>query len=159
MTASGGSPAGPDVGFVVVGPLVFVVPLVAVEAGADEVALVDFDRALGINPRYGWAYQERGIVHLTRTDFTAAAAVAFDEQGFLYAVDLLKHDVKVFTVHGEFVARFGGWFSPETRGRSPGELLYPTDIAVDPAGPIYVAERYGQRVQVFQREPLPAPQR
>lgn len=88
-------------------------------------------------------------------NFTAPIAVAFDERGYLYAVDLLRHDVKVFTPSGRFVARFGGWFSPETRGRAPGELLYPIDIAIAPGGPIFVAERFGHRVQVFVRRPLP----
>ena len=90
-------------------------------------------------------------------NFTSAAALAFDERGFLYAVDLLKHDVKVFTPAGRMVARFGGWFSPQTRGRAPGELLYPADIAVAPDGPIWVAERFGQRVQLFARRPLSKP--
>lgn len=89
-------------------------------------------------------------------DFTAPSAVAFDERGFLYGVDLLRHDVKVFTVKGEFVEHFGGWSTPETRGRGPGELLYPVDIAIDPQGPIYVAERYGGRVQAFGRRLRPA---
>lgn len=88
-------------------------------------------------------------------NFTAPIAVDFDERGFLYAVDLLRHDVKVFTPAGRFLARFGGWFSPETRGRAPGELLYPMDIAIAPGGRIHVAERFGQRVQVFARKPLP----
>lgn len=86
-------------------------------------------------------------------NFTAAIAIEFDEHGFLYAVDLLRHDVKVFTPAGKMVARFGGWFSPETRGRAPGELLYPADIAIAPDGPIWVAERFGQRVQLFARKP------
>jgi sugar lactone lactonase YvrE len=87
-------------------------------------------------------------------NFTAAIALTFDERGFLYAVDLLRHDVKVFTPAGKMVARFGGWFSPETRGRAPGELLYPADIAIDPEGAIWVAERFGHRVQMFARRPL-----
>lgn len=84
-------------------------------------------------------------------NFTSPIAVAFDESGYLYVVDLLRHDVKVFTPDGRFVSRFGGWFSPETRGRAPGELLYPSDVAIAPGGPIFVAERFGQRVQVFVR--------
>ncbi len=90
-------------------------------------------------------------------DFTAPIALAFDEQGFLYALDLLRHDVKVFSASGDFVYHFGGWFAPETRGHAPGELLYPADIAIDPQGTIYIAERYGQRVQAFTRKPKPAP--
>lgn len=89
-------------------------------------------------------------------NFTAAIALTFDESGFLYVVDLLRHDVKVFTPAGRMVTRFGGWFSPETRGRAPGELLYPADITVVPDGPIWVAERFGQRVQKFQRKRVDA---
>jgi DNA-binding beta-propeller fold protein YncE len=89
-------------------------------------------------------------------NFTAAAAVAFDEHGFLFAVDSLRHDVKIFTPSGAFVGRFGGWFSPQTRGRAPGEMRYPSDVAIAPGGPILVAERFGHRVQVFRRKPLGA---
>ncbi|MBI5432988.1 MAG: NHL repeat-containing protein [Planctomycetes bacterium] len=92
-------------------------------------------------------------------NFTAAIALEFDENGFLFIVDLLRHDVKVFMPAGKMLSRFGGWFTPETRGHAPGELLYPTDIAIAPDGPIWVAERYGQRVQVFLRKPLAERQR
>ncbi|MBK7876249.1 MAG: hypothetical protein IPJ77_10910 [Planctomycetes bacterium] len=102
------------------------------------------------------AFGERDIGLM---NFTAPAAVAWDEQGFLYALDLLRHDVKVFTAKGEFVHHFGGWSTPETRGRAPGELLYPADIAIDPKGPIYIAERFGQRVQAFVRKPKPEPEK
>lgn len=102
------------------------------------------------------AFGERDIGLM---NFTAPIAVTFDEQGFLYGVDLLRHDVKVFTAKGEFVHHFGGWSTPETRGHAPGEMLYPTDIAIDPKGPIYVAERFGQRVQAFARKPKVEPAR
>ncbi len=88
---------------------------------------------------------------------TAPSAVAWDEKGFLYGLDLLRHDVKVFTAKGEFVYHFGGWSTPETRGRAPGEMLYPMDLCVDPEGPIYVAERFGGRVQAFTRKLKPEP--
>lgn len=85
-------------------------------------------------------------------NFTAPQAAAFDEDGYLYVVDLLRHDVKIFDVKGDFQGVFGGWFRPETRGRSPGEMLYPTGIAVAPGGYVYVSERFGRRVQLFARE-------
>jgi DNA-binding beta-propeller fold protein YncE len=89
------------------------------------------------------------------SDFTSPSGVAFDEFENLFAVDLLRHDVKVFTPAGGFLAHFGGWFTPETRGRAAGELLYPTDVEIVPGGPIFVAERFGQRVQIFERKPRP----
>ncbi len=95
------------------------------------------------------AFGERDIGLM---NFTAPSAVAWDEKGFLYGLDLLRHDVKVFTAKGEFVYHFGGWSTPETRGRAPGEMLYPMDLCVDPEGPIYIAERFGGRVQAFTRK-------
>lgn len=91
------------------------------------------------------------------SDFTSAVGVAFDEHEYLFAVDMLRHDVKVFTADGRFMAHFGGWFAPETRGRAPGELLYPVDIEVAAEGPIFIAERFGQRVQIFDRKPTTPP--
>ncbi len=85
-------------------------------------------------------------------NFTAPVAAAFDEEGFLFVVDLLRHDVKIYDSQGRFRSYFGGWFSPETAGRGPGEMLYPCDIAIDPEGDrVYVAERFGGRVQIFRR--------
>ena len=85
------------------------------------------------------------------SNFTAPVAAAFDGDGYLYVVDLLRHDVKVFDQRGGFRARFGGWSNPATRGRGPGELLYPNSIAITPDGAIFVSERYGNRVQLFGR--------
>jgi hypothetical protein len=98
------------------------------------------------------AFGEHGV---GMQDFTAPIAIAFDEDGFLYAADLLRHDVKIYTAKGEFLGRFGGWNSLKTRGRGPGELSYPAAVACAPGGRIFVAERFGQRVQVFERRPLP----
>lgn len=88
---------------------------------------------------------------IAREDFTAPVAVEFDEQGRLFVVDMLRHDVKIFDADGTFTGQFGGWYSPESRGSRPGEMLYPTDIAIAPGGLVYVAERFGNRVQIFER--------
>lgn len=90
---------------------------------------------------------------IAREDFTAPVAVEFDEQGRLFVVDMLRHDVKIYDADGTFTGQFGGWFSPESRGSRPGEMLYPTDIAIAPGGLVYVAERFGNRVQIFRRTP------
>jgi sugar lactone lactonase YvrE len=90
---------------------------------------------------------------IAREDFSAPVSIEFDEDGRLFVVDMLRHDVKVFDVDGAFTGQFGGWYSPESRGARPGEMLYPTDIAIAPGGLVYVAERFGNRVQLFRREP------
>lgn len=88
-----------------------------------------------------------------RDSFTAPFDVDFDEDGFLYVVDMLRHEVKVFDVKGQFLAQFGGWFSANSGGRAPGEMLYPTSLAIAPGGLLYVSERFGMRVQLFKRLP------
>lgn len=87
--------------------------------------------------------------------FAAPMAVEFDEYGYLFVVDMLRHDIKIFDREGRFCGRFGGWFGPYTGGRNPGEMLYPVDVAIAPQGAIYVAERFGNRVQLFSREARP----
>ena len=93
-----------------------------------------------------------GARDIAREDFTAPVAIEFDEDGRLFVVDMLRHDVKIFGPDGVFLGQFGGWFGPEGMGRRPGEMLYPTDIAIAPGGLIYVVERYGNRVQLFRRQ-------
>ena len=94
-----------------------------------------------------------GARDIAREDFTAPVAIEFDEEGRLFVVDMLRHDVKIFGADGVFLGQFGGWFGPEGMGRRPGEMLYPTDIAIAPGGLVYVVERYGNRVQLFRRRP------
>ena len=86
-------------------------------------------------------------------NFTSSNACGFDQDGYLFVVDMLRHNVKIFEPSGAFRGFFGGWFSPETRGRGAGEMRYPTAIAFAPDGRVFVAERFGQRVQIFRRRP------
>jgi sugar lactone lactonase YvrE len=92
-------------------------------------------------------------------NFTSPVSVRFDDQGLLYVVDMLRHEVKVFDGTGRILHQFGGWFSPATRGHGPGEMLYPSDVAIAPGGRVFVAERFGARVQLFERAPRPANER
>lgn len=86
-------------------------------------------------------------------NFTSSNACGFDGEGYLFVVDMLRHNVKIFEPSGAFRGFFGGWFSPETRGLTPGEMRYPTGIAFAPDGRVFVAERFGHRVQVFRPRP------
>ena len=90
-------------------------------------------------------------------NFTGPIACGFDGEGYLFVVDLLRHDVKIFEPSGAFRGFFGGWFGPQTRGRGPGEMRYPNAIAFGPQGRVWVAERFGRRVQVFHRRPRGEP--
>lgn len=95
-----------------------------------------------------------GLRDISAQGFAAPIAVAFDERDFLYVADLLRHNVKIFDVLGRFQEVFGGWIAPEfggRNGRAPGEMLYPTSVAVQPGGLVFVSERFGRRIQVFRR--------
>lgn len=63
--------------------------------------------------------------------------------GQLYVTDLTNHQVVVMDPSGRELRRFG------TPGRGPGQLSYPTGIALDANGAIYVSEALNARVQKF----------
>ncbi len=64
--------------------------------------------------------------------------------GNVYIADTHYARVAVYTPEGKFLKDWG------TFGREPGQFIYPTDVAFDKAGNIYVSE-YGDndRIQVF----------
>jgi hypothetical protein len=64
--------------------------------------------------------------------------------GNLYVPDTHYHRVIVYKPNGAKIREFGG------RGTAPGQFIYPTDIAFDKRGYMYIAE-YGDndRIQVF----------
>lgn len=69
-----------------------------------------------------------------------------DHWDWLYVVDAVAHDVKVYDVSGyfpEFLFTFGG------PGMDKGLFNYPNDIFVDLSGRLYIADRENNRVQVW----------
>ncbi|HET7453838.1 MAG TPA: hypothetical protein VFL12_13910, partial [Thermoanaerobaculia bacterium] len=54
------------------------------------------------------------------------------------------HEIKLFDREGKFIDRFGGL------GARLGQVAFPSAVAVDAQGRIYVAERGNNRVQVFE---------
>lgn len=67
--------------------------------------------------------------------------------GNLYVPDTHYHRIIVYTPDGQEVRRWG------SEGRGPGQFIFPTDIAFDAQGHIYVSE-YGDndRIQVFDKD-------
>ena len=97
-------------------------------------------------------------------DSVRQKVVAFDSQGkFLFAMDQTltrptglavsgeklfvadsaSHRIAVFSLNGEFVSQFG------QRGEAPGELNFPTHLAVDAQGHLLVTDSLNSRIQVF----------
>lgn len=64
--------------------------------------------------------------------------------GNLYVADTHYFRVMVYSPRGQYLRQWGSY------GNAPGQFIFPTDVAFDPQGNIYVAE-YGDndRIQVF----------
>ena len=58
---------------------------------------------------------------------------------------IYPYRVQIFDVNGVFVSSFGSY------GQAPGELDCVSGIAVNTMGQIIVADRYNNRIQVFDR--------
>ncbi len=70
--------------------------------------------------------------------------VSVGPDGNVYIPDTHYHRVMVYSRDGKLIRQWG------TKGKGPGEFIYPTDVAFDSRGRIFVSE-YGEndRVQVF----------
>ncbi len=75
--------------------------------------------------------------------------IAVDSKGRVIVADTLRQDIKVFSQDGKLLLRFGGF------GNRLGQVAYPVDISIDPSDRIYVVEKVGRRVQVFQEVEIP----
>jgi DNA-binding beta-propeller fold protein YncE len=148
--------------------------LVVTDTGANTVCLLDLARKkwLRFTEAGGVKFQSPvAAVHHDKIFYVAdtglGKVLAFDEKGralfeitnslarpaglallddHLLVVDSELHEVLVYGLHGELVSTFG------RRGLQPGEFNFPTHIAVDQRGQIYVTDSLNSRIQVFTRE-------
>lgn len=75
------------------------------------------------------------------------AGIAIDsERNRLYVVDVTAHNVKAYSLGGEFLFEFG------KRGSGDGELNFPTNVAVDESGRLYVVDSMNNRIVIFDDE-------
>ncbi|MCE7984073.1 MAG: hypothetical protein DYG89_23105 [Caldilinea sp. CFX5] len=77
------------------------------------------------------------------THFNSPEGVGVDAN-FIYVADSQNHRVQIFQrTTRSYVGTFG------TRGTGTNQFDYPTDVAIDSAGRIYVADAWNRRVQQF----------
>ncbi len=78
------------------------------------------------------------------SDFAMPGDLCLDSRGDIWIVDAFKHEIKHFNRQGGFLGRYG------RKGRAPGEFFFPIDIAFIPPKGLYVLEKAGKRIQVFE---------
>jgi sugar lactone lactonase YvrE len=90
-----------------------------------------------------FALDEKGklLFEITRElERPSGLAVAGDR---LFIADAQRHQVVVCSLRGEFISKFG------RRGSGPGELNFPTHLAVDSESHLLVTDSLNCRIQVF----------
>ncbi|MBS3909780.1 MAG: hypothetical protein KGZ93_09180 [Actinobacteria bacterium] len=110
---------------------------VSVSQGSDNTILV-FDRSGRFLYRFP---EDAGNSGSYITPGKAMALFAHGDK--LYVTDIVDHDIKVYSLEGDLVTRFG------RPGSAKGEFLYPNGIAADNSGKIFVSDSNNARVQVF----------
>ncbi len=69
--------------------------------------------------------------------------MVIDSQQRLYVVDAFAHTVDIYELDGKRIAGFGG------NGVALGQFQYPSDVALDKRGRIFVSDRENNQVQVW----------
>jgi len=96
---------------------------------------------------YNSAGKLAGLIGLPG-EFSAPSGLAIDEKrGRLYIADSKKHFVKVYTLDGKTALSTIG-----ERGGEVGKFNFPTNLALDSEGNLYVVDTGNFRVQVFSPE-------
>jgi DNA-binding beta-propeller fold protein YncE len=90
------------------------------------------------------------IRSITHASVERPTGIAIDrDRGKIYLADTgtsesETHTVKIFDMEGELIGTIG-----DGKGSGPGQFLYPTYLAVDADGNLYVTDTLNARVQVF----------
>jgi DNA-binding beta-propeller fold protein YncE len=92
----------------------------------------------------------KSLRFITDASIERPGGVAIDrERGRLYVADSGHtksevHSVKIFDLQGKFLGTLG-----KGKGSGEGQFLFPTNVAVDSQGNVYVTDTLNSRVQVF----------
>lgn len=95
-----------------------------------------------------FGFDRDGSPFLTITEgLQRPAGLAFNAtNNLLYVVDVGRHEILAYDLKGKLIFAFGG------RGTENARLNFPTNIAIDPRGTVYVSDALNFRVQLFQSD-------
>jgi sugar lactone lactonase YvrE len=94
--------------------------------------------------------QGKRLRFITHPSLERPAGIAIDrDRGRIYLADTghtksIEHSVKIFNMNGDLLGTIG-----EGKGEGPGQFLFPTYLALDPKGNLYVTDTLNSRVQMF----------
>ncbi|NLX96286.1 MAG: 6-bladed beta-propeller [Rhodopirellula sp.] len=77
-----------------------------------------------------------------RDRFAGPHSLRFDPEGHVWIADFQRHTVEKFTTDGKLLLTLG---TPGEAGEDKSHFYRPTDMAVTPAGDIFVTDGYGNR--------------
>jgi len=95
-------------------------------------------------------HQQKRIRFITDPSIERPTGIALDrERGKIYLADTghtksKEHTIKILNLAGELVGKIG-----KEKGDGPGQFLFPTYLALDPKGNLYVTDTLNSRVQMF----------
>jgi DNA-binding beta-propeller fold protein YncE len=94
--------------------------------------------------------QGEKVRSITHPSIVRPTGIAIDRaRGRIYLADTAQaksteHTIKIFNMEGELIGTIGNG-----KGGQTGQFMFPTYLAVDPQGSLYVADTLNARVQVF----------
>ncbi|HSC70731.1 MAG TPA: hypothetical protein VLH58_05220, partial [Candidatus Methylomirabilis sp.] len=92
------------------------------------------------------------LQNITHESLERPTGIAIDEtRGRIYVADSSKissenHVIRIFDMQGSYLKAWGG------KGDAAGKLYFPTYLALDGAGDLYISDTMNARVQVFDPE-------
>ncbi|MDP2167089.1 MAG: 6-bladed beta-propeller [Thermodesulfovibrionales bacterium] len=124
-------------------PYGFVTPLgLAVDNKNDLIAVADS----GQGKVYIFSRQGRSLKHILGQggELRAPLGVAFDsDRKILYISDTKAHEIYAYTIEGEFIKKVA------EPGTAEGYVYFPSQIATDKNGKLYVVDTMNFRIQIF----------
>ena len=104
---------------------------------------------------------ETGVTGSYNSTFSGANGVAVDGLGNVYVADTYNQRIQIFNSSGTYVRTIGETYNPDSGSNNVGltdstscytdnsHFCFPSGVAVDGSGNVYVADSWNSRIQIF----------